>query len=347
MSNEMQINEFRNRLKNGDFSGWYIFAGEEDYLKKHYLGELKKSILPDGDPFAFFNILSFDGDGVDFAAVREAIESPPMMSEYKLIEWKYANLDALKEGEKTELEELFSLKKEYPYAIFAIMSLSDGFNTGTAKKPSKLAERLSSGFDILCFEKSTEPQLLSWLKRHFDAEEISADQRTLNSLIFRSGRSMQILAEEVKKLVAYAKANGRSAITEKDVETVASPSAECDAFALSNAVLDKNTDAAFAALADLKQRRVEASVVVAMLSRTYSELASVAFLLEEGKGSSDIETELKFHPFKAKLYINSAKKAGAKKLTFCLAELRKIDALSKSGSYLGYGPVEMFITKTF
>jgi hypothetical protein len=53
------------------------------------------------------------------------------------------------------------------------------------------------------------------------------------------------------------------------------------------------------------------------------------------------------HRFKAKLYINSAKKAGAKRLSVCLAELRRIDALSKSGSYLGYGPIEMFITKNF
>jgi DNA polymerase-3 subunit delta len=343
----MQINDFRSRLKSGDFSGWYIFAGEEDYLKRHYLGELKKCILTEDDPFAFFNLLSFDGEDIDFRAVREAIESPPMMSEYKLIEWKYANLDALKESERAELEELFFLKKEYPYAIFAIMALADGFNTGTAKKPSKLAERLSSGFDIITLEKSTEQQLLLWLRRHFDAEGVRADEKTLGALIFRSGRSMQILSEEVSKLSAYAKANGRDCISVSDVETVASPSAESDAFALSNAVLDRNTDGAFAALLDLKQRRVEPSVVVAMLSRTYSELASVALLLEEGRGAQDIETELKMHRFKAKLYINSAKKAGAKRLSVCLAELRRIDALSKSGSYLGYGPIEMFITKNF
>ena len=39
-----------------------------------------------------------------------------------------------------------------------------------------------------------------------------------------------------------------------------------------------------------------------------------------------------------------AEKNGAEALH---AELRRIDALSKSGSSVGYGPVEMFITKTF
>ena len=99
----MQINDFRSKLKNGDFAGWYIFAGEEDYLKKYYLRELKKCILTEDDPFAFFNLLSFDGDDIDFSAVREAIESPPMMNEDKFIEWKYANLDALKESQRAEL----------------------------------------------------------------------------------------------------------------------------------------------------------------------------------------------------------------------------------------------------
>ena len=138
----MDLQQFKSKLKSESLEGWYIFAGEEDYLKKYYLRALRDAVVTD-ETFAPFNHVVFDGQEMDFDALREAIESPPMMSDYKLIEWKYANLDGLKENEKAYLEALFSIKEDYPCAIFAILSTADGFDVGTPKRPSKLYSRLS------------------------------------------------------------------------------------------------------------------------------------------------------------------------------------------------------------
>ena len=340
----MELGEFKSKLKSGDLGGWYIFSGEEDYLKKHYLKALRDAVVTD-DAFALFNYVTYDGADIDFSDVAEAIKSPPMMGDYKLIEWKFANLDALKESEKSAIEFLFELKEDYPYSIFAIMTTADGFDIGTPKRKSKLATRLSAGFEILNLDKSTDSQLLSWLKKHFDAEGVAVDVSTLNALLFRSGRSMEVLNNEVTKLCCYVKANDRASASEDDVNAVCSSTVECDAFALSNAVIEKNVSKAFLALTDLKQRRIEPPAIIAMLERTYSELLSVSILLDEGKGSSDIEAILKLHPFKTKLNINAAKKIGTKRLAKSLDELGRIDASSKSGGLSGYGVVEMFITK--
>lgn len=339
----MEINELKSRLKSGEVAGWYILCGEEDYLKKYYINQIRDSIVTD-PVFSTFNYVAYDGADVDFASVAEAIKSPPMMADYKFIEWRFANIDSMKEGDMRALESLFELKSEYPCAVFAIMTTSDGFDAGTVKKPSRLAARLAKAFDILNFPKSTDSQLLSWLKKHFDAEGISVDLNTLNALLFRSGRSMEILNNEVMKLCCYAKANGKTGVGASDVEEIASPTIECDAFALSNAVLEKNVERAFFALSDLKARRVEPPIVVAMLERAYSELTSVALILDEGGGIAEVESVLKFHPFKAKLYVNAAKKVGSKRLARSLSELCQLDASSKSGGLSGYGAIEMFIT---
>ncbi len=340
----MEINELKARLKSGEISGWYLFAGEEDYLKKYYLSSLRAAAITD-EVFATFNHSVYDGADIDFASVAEDIKSPPMMGDYKLIEWKFADLDSLKEGERAALESLFEIKDEYPYAIFAIMATQDGFDVGTKKRPSKLASRLAKGFDVVVFDKSTDSQLLAWLKKHFDAEGIAVTAQTLNALIFRSGHSMEILNNEVSKLAAYIKANGRRELTLQDVESIASPSSECDAFELSNAIIEKNVDKAFFALSDLKQRRVEPFSILAMLERTYADLTSVALLLAEGKGAADIEGIMKFHPYKTKLYISAAKRLGAERIAESLSELCRLDAASKSGGVSGYGAIEMFITK--
>ncbi|MBO7304185.1 MAG: DNA polymerase III subunit delta [Clostridia bacterium] len=340
----MDLAQFKSRIKGDNLSGWYIFSGEEDYLKKYYMSSLRSRIVGD-DAFLPFNHVVFDAADIDFAAVAEAIKSPPMMSEYKLIEWRFANLNAMKEGEREALVSLFELKADHPYAVFAITTTSDGFDEGTPKRPSRLATRLREGFEILSFQKSTDSQLLAWLKKHFDAEGVAVSLDVLKALLFRSGRSMDVLNNEVYKLSFYAKANGKDSVTASDVEAVASPSTDSDAFALSNAVLERDQERAFAALLDLKARRVEPPVAVAMLERTYSELASVSLLLDEGRGAADVESILRLHAFKAKLYIGAAKKIGSKKLGEALSELRRIDAASKSGGISGYGAIEIFITK--
>ena len=339
----MEVQDLKARIKSGSLAGWYLMCGEEDYLKKYYMNELRRAIVAD-ETFAPFNYAAYDGADINFAEIGEHIKAPPMMSEYKLIEWRFAGIDSLKESEKSALLDLFALKEEYPSAVFAIMTTADGFDAGTPKRPSKLAAKLSAGFDIINFPKSSDSQLLAWLKKHFDAEGVGVDAATLQALIFRSGRSMEVLNNEVIKLASFALANGKKVITVRDVEEVASPTAECDAFALSNAVIEKNVERALYALTDLKARRVEPPVIVAMLERVYSDLSSVALLLDEGRGASDIESILKFHPFKTKLYINAAKKIGSKGLSVSLSELCRIDAASKSGGVSGYGAIEMFVT---
>ena len=64
----MELSAFKEKLKTGDLRGWYVFAGEEDYLKKHYLTKLREAIVSD-ETFALFNHTVCDGQGIDFSAV--------------------------------------------------------------------------------------------------------------------------------------------------------------------------------------------------------------------------------------------------------------------------------------
>ncbi len=340
----MNINDFKLRLRDGKIQGFYIFAGEEEYLKRYYRIEMQKIAVPD-DAFATFNHTVFDGSDMDMASLYEAVYAPPMMADYKLIEWRHADLDKIKEGEIKKLEELACEKEDYPYAVVLITANAEGFDTGTDKRPSKLYARLASGFDILTFEKSTDPQLLAWLKRHFESEGLGVDMETLNTMLFRVGHSMQMLREEVIKLCAWAKANGRKYITPYDVIETCAATVECDAFAISNAIIEKNVEKAFLALMDMKQNRVDPQAAIAQLSRVYSDLLSISLLMDEGRESKDIETIMNFHPYRLKLYMGAAKKIGTARLAESLTSLVRLDSESKAGGVGGFRAVEMFITQ--
>lgn len=338
----MTVTELKNKIKVNDIGGAYIFAGEEDYLKKHYLSEFVNICCPD-EAFSLFNRVVFDGADIDLAEIAEAINAPPMMSDQKLIEWKYPDIDKMKESDKKTLISISESLVDHPYITLVLFSDIDGFDPGTTKRPSKNAKLFSKTFNIINFEKSTDAQLIGWLKRHFDAEGIKCEVDTLSALIFRAGHSMSVLHGEVGKLSAYAKANTLSAITKKEVDFVTSPTLECDAFALSSAITDKNREKAFTALADMAMRRIDAAAVLATLARSFGELVTVALLLDEGNDAKDIENLLGWNQYKIKICINSAKKWGFAKLSSATARLRKLDAESKSGGITGYKAVEMFI----
>lgn len=340
----MNLTEFKARLKSDKRGGFYIFGGEEDYLKTFWRGELLKATRQD-DAFDMFNYVLVDGDEFSVAALEELVATPPMMADYKVIEWRHANLDKLPKDTLERLCTLAEEREEHPECAVIITALEGGFET-TEKRPSKLHTTLEkSGFSVLVFDRSTDVQLLSWLKKHFDTEGIATDPETLSAMLFRVGHSMAQLNEEVTKLSAYAKANGMTRVGIREVEQVCSATVECEAFALSNAIIEKNTEKAFLALSDMKQQRIEPYIVLAQLSRTYSELLSISLLIDEGRDADAIASLMKFHPYRLSLYMRAAKKLGTRRLSDTLSHLIRVDTASKMGGIGGFGAIEMFITQ--
>lgn len=340
----MDITQFKSNLKNNNLSGVYLFCGEEDYLVRYYLKSLRERVAPD-EAFAVFNNPVFDGDEVDFSALIEAVKAPPMMADYKLIEWRHADLSRLKEAEAESLDELIDVCEEHPFSIVAFTAAEDGVDLGTQKKPSAFVKRFGGRINILNFEKSTENQLYAWLKRHFDAQGITITLEVVKALVFRSGRSMDVLAGEVDKLCALAHFRGKSSVSVDDVNEVASSTPECDTFALSNAIIDRSRSRAYLALEDMKLRRVDPTVVMGMIARTFDDLAAIAHLLDEGLGIGEIKDLLKMNEYRLKMYIPSAKKYGSERLSEILRLLAEADAGSKYGGVTGYTAIELFISR--
>ena len=338
----MEIAEYKAKIDRSP-EGFYLFVGEEEYLKRHYLSELKKKLVPDAflEPF---NYAVFDGAEIDFGRLLDAIKAPPMMADYKLIVWKYPEIEKMKEKAREALDELGAMAKDYPYSVVVLLVGKDSFDIGTPpKKPSKLYTRYSASFHLVNFKSSSEPQLIGWLARHFEAEGVRTDADTLRALLFRSGHSMDTLASEVDKLAAYAKANGLEAITAREVELVASSTVECDTFALSNAIGERNHALAFRVLSQMKLERTDPLMILGMLIRTYTELLAVSTLMGEGRGQDEIATLTKINPYKVKLAMASVRRAGSERIYRATKLLGEVDAQAKSSYVDVYSLLERFL----
>ena len=333
----MTVADLRQRIKKNELCGAFLFAGEEDYLKRHYLGELRRKIISDEGiaPLVHF---TFEGADPDFGAILDAVRTPSMFSDGKLIEWHGAMLDGVKD--KT-LEAFAALAEEVNQSgdtTLVILCTQEGLDVGSdAAHPSKTFSALSKVLLAVPFFRSGDRELCGWIARHFSAEGVDCSDTLPAFLLGRVGHDMSILSSEIQKLTAIAAARGLKEITEKEVEEVCVHTVESDAFSFTNALLDGRTEDAYRYLFDMEKRRVDPILALGQVARLYGDLLSVALLAEEGLSPDAISKKLRMHEYKTKLYFRAAQKCGVKTIERNLTLCAEIDAAMKSGtaSYIG------------
>lgn len=343
----MTVEELKNQIKQGSLSGVYLFCGEEAFLKRHYLGEVRAAILTD-PTFDAFNRIVMEGEEIDFPRLTEALCSPPMMADKKLVEWHLADFSTVKETLLRKLTEFCEAAKDYPETVTVFVVDADRFDAGTLpKRPSRAYTELSKLMSVVCFERSGEAALAGWIARHFTHEGVSASRAVIEALLAQSGTSMDALSGEITKLAAFVKQNGRTEITAADVEEVASRAGESDAFGLTNAILEGNAPRAYACLQDMKGRKVEPMLAIASVARTYADLLTIRSFAEAGLSQKEIAQRLKMHEYKVGLYLRAAKKRSAGQLETALAFCSRADTASKTGLGIGgYLALEYLIART-
>ena len=88
-------------IKDKNFKKFYLFYGEEEYLKRYYENEMKTKVVTN---MKEFNIDVFDGKELITTVLEDCINTAPFMSEYRLIIIK--NSDLFAGTKKAEEEKL-------------------------------------------------------------------------------------------------------------------------------------------------------------------------------------------------------------------------------------------------
>lgn len=338
--------ELKKQIKSG-LSGAYFFIGEEEYLKRHYRSEMIKALCGDAagdnESLKSFNFHSLDMREKTFEFVKDAIASPPFMSEKKLVEICGIDYNNAKEGVFEAITELSGEAERGGDTILLFYALAGELDTVSYKsKPlERVRKKLSDRVKEVLFEYSTPAKLSAWIERHFAKEGISAAPSVPGYLIDRCGNSMDTLDGEIIKLTCRAKALSRNAVTTEDVDAVCAASDKESAFALSNALLDRNIDAAFEALRVLRDADEKPTVVLSKITRVYADLLCVKEIAESG-GVMAVVSKLKINEYKAKLYAKAAAGYTAKRLEGILRDCiaADIELKSRAADFL---PVERLL----
>ncbi len=339
----MTDTELRAALKSPPIP-WLILGGEEGYLVRHYLGEIRKKLAPD-EALAAFNHLRFEGEEIDFSRLEEAITAPPMMADYKLIEWHLADFERMKAKDVERFIALCALKSDYPN-VTVLFPIEEGklIPPQKGKKPSRRYAEIAEGIDCVFFPRSEDSRLLGWISRHFAEEKVAYTPELGRELIARCGHSMDILAGEIDKLTSFAHATGKETLTVEEVRHVTCATYEADAFGLTNAILAGNAAAAYENLRDMKNRRVDPTLIFGSVFRLFCDLLAVARLREEGLNPAAIRTATGLHEYKVTLYLRALGNRNAARLERTLQKCRELDLAAKMGA-VNYSGLERLIAE--
>jgi DNA polymerase-3 subunit delta len=335
--------DFRKELK-AAVTGGYLFFGEEDYMKSASLRMARQSVAEADPAMAAFNDIHLDGLDFTPAALLDAMAVPPMGAERKIITVTGIHFDTMRASELDKLCEALAEIRDYPYNLVILSAAADALDAGTLpKKPSELLTTLGEYLRPVYFERNTPAKLAGWVQKHYLHNGVQAAPAVCQFTVEFCGRNMFTLAGEIDKVSFYVRAKGRDVATEADVRTAAIPTMEYDAFAFTNAIMERRRADALDILADLKLRRVEPLYILSEVSRVVCDLMAIRTMSDGGRTASEISTALKMHEYRVGLYLKQARKTDLTLLRGAVSACQNADRALKRSAADGYGIIERVI----
>lgn len=327
----MTITELKKELKAP--RGAYLFYGEEEYLKRFYMEQVRGAVMPD-ETLAVFNHIRLSGAGA-LDEIANALNGLPMMAEQKLVEIRDIVYSALKTDELKDLCRL--IDQADPDQNVIILYAAKEELTVQPKKPDAVCKALFAAAKPVEFAVQTPAKLAAWIKKHFDKAAIEADTALCLYMVSYCSGHMDILSHEIKKLIEYKKQQGDAQLTKEDVHTVCCRIEEIAAFDFANAILRGNKVRAYAILSDLESKKQKPQNVLGNIAAVYGDLYRIKLLAEGGRSKKEIAQTLRMHEYRVGLYLDAlrgrSKADVAKRMEACYqADLRmKSTPLPKFG----------------
>ena len=238
----------------------YLFYGEEGYLCAHYCNMVKELAVRE---FADFNLSVFQS--MDTAELSKTIETPPVLSDRKLIILK--NTGFFKSPKAADKEFWEKQLEDIPFYLHIVFLEAE--IDKRQKKLLSLVEQIGCAVEFAHLEES---QLKAWVNLLISQRGKKIERKTIEHLLSVCPNDMYAIEQEVDKLCSYTP---DPVITAAQIDDVISKSAENKIFELSRAILTQKGETAFSILYDLKILREKAIRILSILAKNFCDLYKI------------------------------------------------------------------------
>lgn len=338
--------DFTKKIKS-DPDGYYLFYGEEDYLKSHAVKTLKDALGID-EALEIFNYVTLDV--LDYSADKliDILSMPPMMADKKLVVVTGLNIKKMSSranaSEFNDFLDALNHLNEFDYNVL-VLSVPNGNITEELPKkaPTGALKTLSEVLQPVKFESPTPQKLSLWAVRHFEHHGVKANPQDCSLLVDYCGKNMFTLSGEIEKLSLYARAKGRDTLLRDDIPTVCTAEMEYGAFEFSNAILDGRKGDALSILSVMKFKQIDPLIIMGELSGIFSDLLKIKILLLSGKSNQQISSETGINIHKVGIYTTSARRMELDRIRSIVSMATEVDLAMKFRYDSGYLHLEKLI----
>lgn len=273
------IQELKAALKAKNPARLYIFYGEETFLLRHYLEQLRK-ILVD-ELTESFNFTRLNNENFELQTFVDAVESFPMMAESTMILVDDVDPFKLPEAERNKIGEALADIPEYCTVVFT-------FETVTwkpDKRYKKLWEAIEDNGTIVEFAKQDQRDLIAWIQRHFAARKKQITPDLCAYLIEITGGTMTALVGEIEKIASYS---GADRICKADIDAVTEPVLDAVVFQMTDLLSQGNYGAALLKMQTLLKMQQEPLSILGAIGSNFRRIATARTLLDHGRSASEL-----------------------------------------------------------
>ncbi|MBR4799186.1 MAG: DNA polymerase III subunit delta [Clostridia bacterium] len=319
----------KNRIKENNISGVFLFYGQEEYTKDRYAETLRKKI--DSEPLPEFNHLYYSAVSDKIADLDDMFYALPYMSEKKLIEINDIAEAKLTEADIQDYERVFSEVPDYLTVLIVLRSDDYSEEQKSAKAPKSgiaaFVNLVKECGGAVEFAPEKSDKLTPWIMRHFTAGGVKADPAVPREILNYCGTDMYVLQSEIAKLCDAC--SGRT-VTVNDVHKYCCENTAYKYFDIAVALNRRDIVSAKKILDGLDLGRDEIPAAIGFLAKNYAELFMTKTGLESGKSHEALARDLKLPSWRVGKLVATAGSMDLKSLAYAVSQIASADVKIKS-----------------
>ncbi len=324
----------------------YILAGPDDFSLNQALAEIKKGLGDASILASCTNVL--DGQQVIADELKQICETVPFLGEKRLviIHGLIERCEASGKSKRSrttkptgqETNAFAPCLNQIPESTVVVMIESDAANT----LKQSLFRELASKAIVRTFPMLKEGRLKPWIQKRVIDMGASISQPAVDLLCRLIGSNLWIMANEIEKLVLYAK---ERRIEEQDVKLLVGYAQDVSVFTMIDAIVDFKAELAGQLLQQLLRSGAAPAYLLYMLDRQFRMIIRAKELKAQDKPDAIIQTKLGlYNDFALKRTLDQAGRYSYPRLKQIYRQLLDTDMAIKTGRFDSEVALELLVT---
>jgi DNA polymerase III delta subunit len=199
------------------------------------------------------------------------------------------------------------------------------------RAPKGLAEAVKkAGGEVLAYDAPKARDMGAWLVEEAKRRDLQLDRDAAALLLERLGAGTVRLTNELDRLALWADSGGQ--VTRADLEAMVADTSEEVAWALSDALVERDPASALRAAERLADQGESATGLIYQAAKRLREAHLALEAMESGRPAKEVEKALPMHPYAAKMLIRRLRDASLEDLRAGTCAIADLEWWTRGGS---------------